>query len=375
MHWGRDWTHDRQVIRVIHREGDGTVPARVVINPIIWDAAPDYFTALLAETPDVSVTVARDPQRAEKSQRTDAWGCRWQYPGHYLSGQVVSHPLDDWAKWRTYRPPDPRDYTDWDQARREVARARQEGKLTLGHVEHGFFYLRLTYLRGFENLMLDIAGRRPELHELIALVADYWAEVVRRWVEIGVDIVIFGDDLGHQNSLPMHPDRWRELVLPTYRRLFALCREHGVEVYLHTDGYIVDIIPDLIAAGVTVLNPQDLVNGLERLQQKAKGKVGLDLDIDRQRITAFGTPAEIREHIARCVRVLGSPHGGLMLIYGAYPGTPPQNVGAVIRAMQEYHAWWRDGNTRKAGPATFSATPTWTAASWMTIRPPTMPST
>ncbi|MCD6285205.1 MAG: hypothetical protein J7M39_04740, partial [Anaerolineae bacterium] len=55
--------------------------------------------------------------------------------------------------------------------------------------------------------------------------------------------------------------------------------------------------------------------------------------------TAFGTPEQIDRHIADCVRSLGSPDGGLMLIFGAYPGTPPENVGAVIRAMQKYHIY------------------------------------
>ncbi|MCD6291261.1 MAG: hypothetical protein J7M34_12215 [Anaerolineae bacterium] len=342
MHWGKDWDHNAEILHIIRRTGNGIVPVRVSLNRTIWESNRDYFATIFAKAPDVSITLDQNPAREHENESTDAWGCRWHYPGQYLDGQVVSHPLDDWSKWRTYRSPDPADYTDWDRARADAAEARRKGQLVIGHIEHGFFYLRLSYLRGFENLMLDIADNRPELHELIAVITDYWAEVVRRWIEIGVDMIVFGDDLGHQNALPMRPDRWRDLILPTYRRLFAPCREHGIEVYLHTDGYIVDIIPDLIAAGVTVLNPQDLVNGLGSLKRLAWGKTTLDLDIDRQHITVFGTPAEIREHIANCIRTLGSPRGGLMLIYGAYPGTPVENIGAVIQAMQEYHTWWCD---------------------------------
>jgi len=157
----------------------------------------------------------------------------------------------------------------------------------------------------------------------------------------GQVIIQFADDLGHQRSLPMRPDTWRRLILPAYERLFAPCREQGVEVFLHTDGYILDIIPDLLEAGVTALNPQDLVNGVDNLKRLVWGKAGIVLDIDRQKITAFGTPEEIDRHIADCVCSLGSPVGGLMLIFGAYPGTPPENVGAVIRAMQRYHFLFR----------------------------------
>jgi uroporphyrinogen-III decarboxylase len=200
--------------------------------------------------------------------------------------------------------------------------------------------MRLGYLRGFESFMLDVAEDRPELHALLATVTGYWSEVVQRWLDLEVEVIQFADDLGHQSSLPMHPDRWRALILPAYQKLFAPCRARGVEVQLHTDGYIVDILPDLIEAGVTALNPQDLVNGLDNLKRLAWNKTCIVLDVDRQKITAFGTPDEIEQHVANCVRTLGSPQGGLMMVYGAYPGTPVENVGAVIRAMQKHHAYW-----------------------------------
>jgi uroporphyrinogen-III decarboxylase len=149
-----------------------------------------------------------------------------------------------------------------------------------------------------------------------------------------------GDDLGLQKSLPISPASWRKLVKPGFARLFGLARERGATVYLHTDGWILDIIPDLIEIGVTTLNPQDLVNGLDNLAEIARGKVNIDLDIDRQKITVFGTPAEIDAHIRECIEVLGSPNGGLSLVFGAYPGTPVENIEAVARAMESYYDIW-----------------------------------
>jgi uroporphyrinogen-III decarboxylase len=165
-------------------------------------------------------------------------------------------------------------------------------------------------------------------------------KVVTAYVECGAERVTFGDDLGLQDRLPVSPDHWRALTKPAYDQLFERVRNAGAEVYLHTDGYILDIIPDLIDCGVTILNPQDLVNGLHQLAETAKGRVHIDLDIDRQTVTVFGTPGEIDTHIRTCVETLGSRDGGLSLVYGAYPGTPPENVAAVIRGMQAYHDLW-----------------------------------
>ena len=77
-----------------------------------------------------------------------------------------------------------------------------------------------------------------------------------------------------------------------------------------------------IEGGVDVLNLQDLVNGVDWIGGKFLGKTCIDLDIDRQKVTVFGTPAEIDRLIRYEVESLSSPAGGLMLTYGWYPGTP-----------------------------------------------------
>ena len=102
------------------------------------------------------------------------------------------------------------------------------------------------------------------------------------------------------------------------------------------DGYLVDIMPDLLECGVTILNPQDLCNGLDNIRRELKGRVCIDLDVDRQTVVPRGTPREVEDHIGRCIRELGSPQGGLMLKCGVYEGTPLANIEAVFRAMTRW---------------------------------------
>ena len=79
---------------------------------------------------------------------------------------------------------------------------------------------------------------------------------------------------------------------------------------------------------------------LDTIERLAKGKTFINLDIDRQDITVFGTPEQIDAHISRCVRVLGSPRGGLSMVWGVYPGTPLANIEAGARAMDQYATYW-----------------------------------
>jgi len=345
----KEWERKKTFLEIARFQSTGIVPGRVVILGSIWDENPEYFEKLRERTLNVQISIDRNPQREKENFYKDKWGCLWHYPGRYLDGQVVEHPLDSWSKFREFRLPDPNGYIDWQAAKERIDRVKREGRVAFGSIEHGFLYLRLEYLRGFENFIIDVAEKRKELKELISLITSFWCEMVKRWLSLGVDGISFGDDLGHQRSLPISPRDWRALIKPAYTQIFSLCREKGIEVYLHTDGYIVEIIRDLIECGVTILNPQDLVNGLDNLERLAKSRVCIDLDIDRQKITAFGKPEDIRQHIQRCVQKLGSPQGGLMLLFGAYPGTPKENICAVVEAMEKYYDWWLYHRQKQGG--------------------------
>jgi hypothetical protein len=321
-------------------QGEPWVRSHVHVTYPVYQEYGDRLDALQSQSPYVTVGIGKTSSRAAGSAVTDPWGCHWVYPLESLDGICVGHPLSSWAALAEYHPPDVDAFTDWAEVNRQAAAARAEGRVYGGGTDHGFVFLRLTYLRGFENLMLDIAEERPELDELIAVVEGYWLAVVKRWVAAGVDSIGFGDDLGLQHALPIAPAAWRRYIGPSYRRIFAYCREQGVHVSLHSDGYIVDIIPDLLATGVSVLNPQDLVNGLDNLERLARGRVFLNLDLDRQDITVFGTPAQVEAHVHQCISRLGSRQGGLSLIWGVYPGTPLANIEAAVRAMAAGAGHW-----------------------------------
>lgn len=327
--------------RFIRGQGGGDVPCIVSMPASLWDEDPDFYQRLTTDMRDVCVAVGRDPQRAAESTSVDKWGCTWHYPGRYFDGQVVGHPLSDWAQYGQFNAPSVQDYRNWEADARRIADQRNRGEPAAVSAEHGFLYLRMTYLRGFENFMIDLATGQAELFDLRDRIVRFWVEMVDRYAALGAEKIYFGDDLGHQTSLPMSPQMWRGFLKPAFKTIFDRCHEHDIAVYMHTDGYIVELLDDLVEIGVDILNPQDLVNGLDNLSRLAKGRVAIDLDIDRQSVTVFGKPDQIDRHVRACIETLGSPGGQLSLIYGAYPGTPKENVAAVARAMQAYRTLWR----------------------------------
>ncbi|HUT74908.1 MAG TPA: uroporphyrinogen decarboxylase family protein [Armatimonadota bacterium] len=279
---------------------------------------------------------------------TDAWGCVWYSEIAGIEGQVEGHPLADWDKLETYRAPDPlvqwdREPANWEKARSDAEQARREERLVTGGVRHGFLLMRMWYLRGFENLMFDIATDDPRLPRLIELLAEHNRRLIGAWLDIGVDVMGFGEDLGTQTASIISPRAFAGYVAPVYKRLIKPCRDAGCHVAFHSDGYVMELLGQLIDCGVTIVNPQDLCNGIDNLVREVKGRACIRLDIDRQKIVPFGTRREIRDLIEEEVRKLGSPAGGLELLVGIYPPTPPENVDALCDAMEEFRTYWWDG--------------------------------
>jgi uroporphyrinogen-III decarboxylase len=131
---------------------------------------------------------------------------------------------------------------------------------------------------------------------------------------------------------------FRKYIQPSYRRIMQPARDAGVSVHVHSDGDLRQLIDPLLECGVDCLNLQDLVNGVDWIAHRLKGRVCID--IDRQSVTRLGTPAEIEKHVASLVRQLGLSQGGLIMMYGLYPGLPAENVQAVMDSMERYSTFY-----------------------------------
>jgi len=191
-----------------------------------------------------------------------------------------------------------------------------------------------------ENFWIDVATDEPRLYDVVEMVEAFNQYSVDRYLEWGVDELHCGDDLGAQDRCLLSAEQFAKWVAPSYRRLMRPCRDAGMQVFLHSDGHLMEIMDQLIDCGVTIINPQDLVNGVDNLAREVKGRVCIRLDVDRQTIVPFGTPNEIDQHIEECVRKLGSTEGGLELQSAILAPTPPENLDAVATAMEKWRGYW-----------------------------------
>ena len=274
---------------------------------------------------------------------TDPMGCTWYTSDDGITGTVRDHPLADWSAFgTTWHMPDPAKsdglyFIDSDEEMRKYAQMREKGETFRGSLRHGHTFLQLQDLRGYENLLFDMMDEEPLLDELIDQLCEFNLAIVRRMVDSGCcHAMAYPEDLGMQVGPMIPPDMFRRYIKPSYIKLMQPAREAGIPIHMHSDGDIRSLADDLIDSGVECINLQDLVNGIDWIADRFRGKICVDLDIDRQRITPYGTPAEIDALIREEVEKIALPEGGLCMIYGLYPGVPLENAKAVMDAMEKY---------------------------------------
>ncbi len=338
----------RRAIRFEHPEH---IPVVFWINPACWHHYPrNALLELMSEHrllfPDPEVEPpALAPWERAGQQYVDAWGCTWETTDDGITGSVTRHPLADWNALESFTPPDPSKTNgmapiDWSAIEEKILGIRHKGEHPVGSLEHGHTFLRLSYLRGYERLLCDMADGDHRLRRLIEMIETFSLGIVQRYVELDVAMMRYPEDLGMQQGPMLSPGHFRKYIKPVYERLMAPARAAGCLVHMHSDGDIRNLVDDLVVSGVDALNLQDLVNGIDWIAAHLKGRVCIDLDIDRQSITRFGRPEQIDNLICEEVEKLGSRDGGLMMIYGWYPGVPLENVKALMDAMERYATFY-----------------------------------
>ncbi len=347
-------TITENTLRAIRFERPEYIPVVFWINPACWHHyRPDDLLELMAEHRILFAEF--NPEREQLPQiapweragvpYTDAWGCVWETTDDGITGTVTGHPLADWNAFEHFTPPNPAKTNgmgeiDWPTINDRILKARSEGKHCVGSLEHGHTFQRLCYLRGFENLLYDMTDTDSRLLKLIEMVETFSMGIVQRYLDLGVEMICYPEDLGMQVGPMLSPEHFRTYIKPIYEHLMAPAHKAGCLVHMHSDGDIRDLTGDLMGCGVDVLNLQDLVNDIDWIAANLKGRICLDIDIDRQQITRFGSPAQIDGLLREEVEKLGSPEGGLMMIYGLYPDVPLENVKAIMDAMERYAAFY-----------------------------------
>ncbi len=329
-------TSKERVYAALDGKGVDRVPYHMWL--LVW--ATDHYAKEVAEIgKDFPDDIAYAGCRTEKQSplcKGDAWtpgeyiddyGCRYENVQRGIVGEV-KRPLvedEDWEDVENVHIPE-----EWltfnVEEVNEGIKSISDKFVIAGHCPRPFE--RLQFIRGTENFYIDLMMRPAKMMEFMEKLHDFYCRLLTKWAQTDVDALQFMDDWGSQRSLLINPKTWRELFKPMYKDFIDIAHKHGKRIFMHSDGYIVDILPDLIDLGLDAVNSQIFCMGLDQLEQ-FRGKITFWGEIDRQNLLPYASTEEIRKAVRGVYEKLwDGGHCIAQLEFG--PGAKPENVRAAF---------------------------------------------
>jgi uroporphyrinogen decarboxylase len=201
------------------------------------------------------------------------------------------------------------------------------------------------HLRRIDHFLMDLADQPKKVAAFIDTLLEIHLEDLVDYLEIFgdcIDVIQMGDDLGSQRGAQISPRLYREIYKPRHQLLYGTIKKHtNAAIFLHTCGSVRELLPDLIEAGIDILNPvQTSAAGMDPAELKRE--FGKDLvfwggGVDTQTVLPYALPAEIDTHVRDRIATF-RPGGGFIFaaIHNIPANVPPENLVALWEAVERY---------------------------------------
>lgn len=310
-------------------------PERIPMS--LPDPYPDDFVMAGVDSSNDS-SIGKWLMVNDRWRMVDEWGNTWGRLEDVSKGEIVKGVIEeDWRLLDSYRFPALDSGDRYMSARRTFA--EESDSFGIGWLP-GFPFSIARYMRRMEVFLADILSEQDRVVVLLDRISDLLEGCISRFAEAGADAVMFCEDWGTQDRLLVHPDTWRLIFRPGFERLCAAAHQHGLYVFMHSCGHVYDIIPDLIEAGIDVLQfDQPALHGIGNLARDFGGKVNFWSPVDIQTTLQTKNAALIRDEARELIEKLGRFGGGFMAgYYGANEaiGLDPEWQDVACRAFVEF---------------------------------------
>jgi uroporphyrinogen decarboxylase len=241
--------------------------------------------------------------------------------------QMQAYP---WPEW---------DFDSIDHMKQAVGAFHNEGRPVVGEMSSAVWETAWA-IRDMTMLMTDMMLDDEKATFVLDKVTADSAKRAAAFARAGADIINTGDDIGMQDSIMMSEELYREWLKPRLAKVIAAAKAENPDVLVlyHSCGYVRPFIPDLIEAGVDILNPvQPECMDFADIHAEFGDKLSFCGTIGTQTTMPFGTPEEVREVVLRNLDIAGSK-GGLVACptHLLEPEVPWANIDAYIKACIEF---------------------------------------
>jgi len=266
------------------------------------------------------------PDNIIDGKYTDLFGVRWENVGS-TRGIPTYHPLNE-PSLQDYNFPEPLPNGKLKELENELSENLELFKL----VKIGDLYERANFLRGMTNLIVDMYKHPKFVEDLLDQILQYNLSILTKIQKLNIDGIWLSDDYGHQNGLLISPKLWRHFIKPRLQILFDKIKDVGFYAFLHSDGDIKEIIPDLIELEIDAIHPvQPEIMDLSTLKRKFGNQLTFFGCFSTQETLPYKEPETIKKTVKQVMNIMGRK-GGFIISpgIGFLDDVPLENALAFI---------------------------------------------
>jgi len=175
----------------------------------------------------------------------------------------------------------------------------------------GYIYTSTWWLMGFETFCFALRENMALVEAVQEKIKEIQSQALEKILTFDhVEAIWHPDDIAYSEALIVSPAYLRKYVFPWYKRANALCRQRGIPSIYHSDGKLLEVIPDIIDCGFSGLHPiEPKAMDIAELKRNYGKRLCLIGNIDLGYTLTRGTPAEVEDEVKVRIREVG-PGGG-----------------------------------------------------------------
>jgi uroporphyrinogen decarboxylase len=238
------------------------------------------------------------------------------------------HQIDRWTGWIARRPfDDPQGAAEWVEQDMAARDRLHPGQTELEQFRKSFLYLQ--ELCGDTVIMHECTGVGIETiyhqlgWDLFSCVLADQPDLVSAWLESYTahqvryihaiadydlsPVALPYGDIAYKGATLFSPAFLRREFMPRLKRINDAWHEHGIKCMFHSDGYLMEVLPDLIETGIDGLNPIEVCAGMsvKEVKDLYGDRLFIAGGIDVSQLLPFGTPEEVRASCLDAIRDTG----------------------------------------------------------------------
>lgn len=349
-----EMTSRERVLVAGHRQQPDRLPRDIHFESGVAQKMKDYFRTdnLIAATRSDIVDVGPNPSRlkqdfskyfSQKKVRWDEWGRGrvWDADQHYATYLYPLEKAETIEEIHNYPWPDLAEPYRYEGLGEKVVNLQSQGYAVRGSADVSETVFEIAWqLRSMDRLFQDMFQDEAMARAVLDPIITRNIAQAQAYARAGVDILYVGDDVAMQTGLMMSRKLWLKWLSSRLKSVIDAARQikPDILVQYHSDGKINELIPDLIDAGVDILNPvQPECVDHQWVKEKFGDRLAFNAGLGVQSVLPFGTPDEVRQHVRRVIETLGA--GGGLIIGPSHVierDTPIENILAMLAAIDQF---------------------------------------